>query len=43
MGDGEPFEEKMHRRMATLRQQPAEAVKLNTAVADSLKELGHGE
>ena len=42
MGDGEPFEEKMHRLMATLRQQQAEAVKLDTAITANLRELGYG-
>lgn len=42
MGDGEPFEEKMHRLMAKLRQQQAEAVSLDTAITANLRELGHG-
>ena len=41
--DGEPFEEKMARLAATLRQQQAEAAKLDAAIADNLKELGYGE
>jgi type I restriction enzyme M protein len=43
IGDGEPFEEKMKRLPATLRQQQAEAAKLAAAVAASLKVLGYGE
>lgn len=40
--DGEPFEEKMRRLAATLREQQAEAVKLDAAIAANLKELGYG-
>ncbi len=40
--DGEPFEEKMARLSATLRQQQAEAAKLDAAIAANLKELGYG-
>ena len=40
--DGEPFEEKMHRLAATLREQQAEAAKLDAAIAANLKELGYG-
>jgi len=40
--DGEPFEEKMKRLTATLREQQAEAAKLDTAIAANLKELGYG-
>jgi type I restriction enzyme M protein len=40
--DGEPFEEKMRRLAATLRQQSAEAAKLDAAIAANLKELGYG-
>lgn len=40
--DGEPFEEKMKRLIATLRQQQAEAAKLDAAIAANLKELGYG-
>jgi type I restriction enzyme M protein len=40
--DGEPFEEKMRRLAATLREQQAEAVKLDVAITANLKELGHG-
>ena len=38
--DGEPFEEKMKRLTATLREQQAEAAKLDAAIAANLKELG---
>jgi type I restriction enzyme M protein len=41
--DGEPFEEKMQRLTATLRQQMEKATTLNAAVAANLKELGYGE
>ena len=40
--DGEPFEEKMKRLTATLREQQAEAAKLDAAIAKNLKELGYG-
>jgi type I restriction enzyme M protein len=40
--DGEPFEEKMKRLAATLREQQAEAVKLDAAIAANLQELGYG-
>jgi type I restriction enzyme M protein len=40
--DGEPFEEKMKRLTATLRQQQAEAAKFDAAIAANLKELGYG-
>ena len=40
--DGEPFEEKMKRLAATLREQQAEAAKLDAAIAANLKELGYG-
>ena len=40
--DGEPFEEKMKRLTATLRQQQTEAAKLDAAIAANLKELGYG-
>ena len=39
--DGEPFEEKMRRLTATLRDQQAEAAKLDAAIAANLKELGY--
>jgi type I restriction enzyme M protein len=40
--DGEPFEEKMQRLSATLREQQVEAAKLDAAIAANLKELGYG-
>ncbi|MGH8228585.1 MAG: N-6 DNA methylase, partial [Steroidobacteraceae bacterium] len=40
--DGEPFEEKMKRLTALLREQQAEAAKLDAAISANLKELGHG-
>jgi type I restriction enzyme M protein len=40
--DGEPFKDKMKRLTATLRQQQAEAAKLDAAIAVNLKELGYG-
>jgi type I restriction enzyme M protein len=40
--DGEPFEEKMTRLAATLREQQAEAAKLDAAIAANLKGLGYG-
>ncbi len=40
--DGEPFEQKMARLVAQLREQQAEAAKLDAAIAANLKELGYG-
>ncbi len=40
--DGEPFEEKMARLVAQLREQQAEAAKLDAAIARNLRELGYG-
>jgi type I restriction enzyme M protein len=40
--DGEPFEEKMKRLTAMLRQQQAEGAKLDAAIAANLRELGYG-
>src|SRR4030095_5489386 len=40
--DGEPFEEKMQRLTMTLREQQAEAAKMEAAIAANLKELGYG-
>ncbi len=40
--DGEPFEEKMKRLSATLREQQADAAKLDAAIAANLKGLGYG-
>jgi type I restriction enzyme M protein len=41
--DGEPFEEKMKRLAATLREQQAVAAKLDAAIAANLKGLGYAE
>ena len=41
--DGEPFEEKMRRLTAKLREQHAKAATLDAAIATNLKELGYGE
>jgi type I restriction enzyme M protein len=38
--DGEPFEEKMKRLTAMLREQQAEAARLDAAIAANLRELG---
>ncbi len=38
--DGEPFEEKMQRLVAQLREQQAEAAKLDAAISANLRELG---
>ncbi|WBL35398.1 class I SAM-dependent DNA methyltransferase [Tepidiforma flava] len=40
--DGEPFAEKMQRLVAQLREQQAEAAKLDAAIARNLEELGYG-
>ncbi|MCW5941029.1 MAG: type I restriction-modification system subunit M [Fimbriimonadaceae bacterium] len=40
--DGEPFEQKMKRLTATLREQQAEAAKLDAAIAANLMGLGYG-
>jgi type I restriction enzyme M protein len=40
--DGEPFEEKMARLVAQLREQQAEAARLDGAIAANLEELGYG-
>jgi type I restriction enzyme M protein len=40
--DGEPFEEKMTRLVAALREQQAEAAKLDAAISANLKELEYG-
>ena len=40
--DGEPFEEKMKRLVAQLREQQAQAAKLDAAIARNLEELGYG-
>ena len=41
--DGEPFEEKMERLTATLRDQIAKSTKLDATIVGNLKELGYGE
>ncbi len=41
--DGEPFDEKMKRLVATLREQQAQAAKLDVQIAANLKELGYGQ
>ena len=40
--DGEPFEEKMQRLVAQLREQQDEAARLDAAIARNLEELGYG-
>jgi type I restriction enzyme M protein len=40
--DGEPFEEKMARLVATLREQQAEARRLDEAIRHNIEELGFG-
>jgi type I restriction enzyme M protein len=40
--DGEAFEDKMKRLTTALREQQAEAAKLDAAIAANLKELGYG-
>ena len=40
--DGEPFDEKMKRLAATLREQQTTATKLDIIIAANLKELGYG-
>jgi type I restriction enzyme M protein len=42
-GDGEPFEEKMARLVATLEEQFAESGKLEAQIRDSLRRLGYGD
>ena len=41
--DSESFEEKMKRLTAQLREQQAEARRLDAAIAVNLKELGYGK
>ena len=41
--DGEPFDDKMQRLVTTLREQQAEAAKLDTKIDIAIKELGYGE
>ena len=40
--EGEPFEEKMKRLVGHLKEQQAEAAKLDAAIVTNLKELGYG-
>jgi type I restriction enzyme M protein len=40
--DDEPFDEKMHRLVATFQQQQPSAAKLDAAIAANLRELGYG-
>jgi len=40
--DDEPFDEKMRRLTATLREQQAEAARLDAVIAANLRELGYG-
>jgi type I restriction enzyme M protein len=40
--DGVPFQEKMARLVAQLREQQSEAAKFDAAIAANLKELGYG-
>jgi type I restriction enzyme M protein len=41
--DGEPFEEKMPRLVATLREQQSEAARLDIAIGAALEAFGYGE
>jgi len=41
--DGEPFDAKMTRLVAQLREQQAQAARLDEAIAANLRELGYGE
>ena len=41
--DGEPFEEKMERLTAELREQMAQAAKLDQLIWANLEEIGYGE
>lgn len=40
--EAEPLEEKMRRLTATLCEQKTQALRLDAAIADNLKELGYG-
>jgi type I restriction enzyme M protein len=40
--DGEPFEQKMTRLVATLEEQFAEGARLETAIRENLRGLGYG-
>jgi type I restriction enzyme M protein len=41
--DAEPFDDKMRRLVATLREQQAEAARLDELINANLQELGYGE
>ena len=41
--DGEPFEDKMRRLVAQLKEQQTGAAKLDEAIATNLDELGYAE
>ncbi|HZL05654.1 MAG TPA: SAM-dependent DNA methyltransferase, partial [Coriobacteriia bacterium] len=41
--DGEPFDAKMTRLVVQLREQQAQAARLDEAIAANLRELGYGE
>ena len=41
--DGEPFEDKMKRLVAELREQQAESAKLDAVIYTNLRELGYGQ
>ena len=41
--DGEPFEDKLKRLVAQLREQQAEGARLDVAITENLKELGYGQ
>ena len=41
--DAEPFDDKMRRLVATLREQQAEAARLDELINANLRELGYGE
>ena len=38
----EPFEDKMRRLVAQLREQQAEGARLDAAIAENLRDLGYG-
>jgi type I restriction enzyme M protein len=41
--DDEPFDDKMRRLVATLREQQTEAARLDALINANLRELGYGE
>ena len=41
--DGEPFEDKMRRLVATFQQQHKDAIELDATIATNLKRLGYGK